>query len=95
MPKSCPIGLGCRIRRLHLCRRVRPFPNESLGYDTKQSDGDGNAGDLGNAEYPFIAIWFPGPHWFGVVAPDIYGSNRTKLRTYVKLNYLKLNGLNM
>ena len=35
-----------------------PLPNESPGCDTKQSDDEGqiNAGDLGNAEYPFIAI---------------------------------------
>ena len=33
-------------------------PNECPGYDTKQSDGWGssNAGALGNAEHPFIAI---------------------------------------
>ena len=33
-----------------------------------------------------------GPLWPGVVAPDkgpIYGSNRTKLCTYTKQNYLK------
>ena len=35
----CPVGWGCRIHRLHLCRRVRP-PNEWPGYDTKQSDGE-------------------------------------------------------
>ena len=39
---------------------------------------------------------FRSPLWSGVVAPDrilymgpMYGSNRTKLRTYVKLNCLK------
>ena len=34
----------------------------------------------------------PGPLWSGVVAPNkgpIYGLNRTNLRTYAKLNYLK------
>ena len=33
----------------------------------------------------------PDPLWPGVVAPDkgpIYGSNRTKLRTYAKMNCL-------
>ena len=35
----CPVGWGCRIHRLHLCRGVRP-PNECPGYDTKQSDGE-------------------------------------------------------
>ena len=36
----------------------------------------------------------PGPLWPGAVAPDkgpIYGSNRTKLRSYAKLNCLKWN----
>ena len=36
----------------------------------------------------------PGPLWPGVVVPDkcpIYGTNRIKLRTYAKLNYLKKN----
>ena len=38
----CPVGLGCRIHWLLLCRGVRPRPshNECLGYDTKQSDGE-------------------------------------------------------
>ena len=35
----CPVGWGCRILRLHLCRAVRP-PNECPRYDTKQSDGE-------------------------------------------------------
>ena len=38
---SCPVGWGCRIHRLHLCRGVRPpLFNECPGYDTKQSDGE-------------------------------------------------------
>ena len=36
-----PVGWGCRIRRLSLCRRVR-HKNEYPGYDTKQSDGGGS-----------------------------------------------------
>ena len=55
----CPVGSGCRIHRLLLCRGVRPPPNECPRYDTKQPDGDDTkqpAGALGNAEYPFIAI---------------------------------------
>ena len=35
----CPVGWGCRIHRLYLCRGVRPPPNECSGYVTKQSDG--------------------------------------------------------
>ena len=63
-------------------------PNECPRYDTKQSDG----------EFPvMLGLWgmrsthslpsLPGPLWLGLVAPDM--SNRTKLRTYAKLNYLK------
>ena len=33
----CPVGWGCRIHRLHLCRELR-HPNECPGYDNKQSD---------------------------------------------------------
>ena len=39
-PFDCPVGWGCRIHRLLLCRGVRPPPNECPGYDTKQSDGE-------------------------------------------------------
>ena len=78
----CPVGWGCRIHRLLLCRGVRtPPPNECPGYDTKQSDGEVPA---------MLELWemwstpllpsHPGPLWPGVVAPDkgpIYGLNRT------------------
>ena len=37
---SFPVGWGCRIHRLLLCRGIRPPPNECPGYDTKQSDGE-------------------------------------------------------
>ena len=36
----CLVGRSCRIHRLLLCKGVRPFPNECLGYDTKKSDGE-------------------------------------------------------
>ena len=35
-----PVGWGCRIHRLLLCRGVPPTPNECPGYDTKQSDSE-------------------------------------------------------
>ena len=66
-----PIGWVCRIHRLHLCRGVRPLPNECPVYDTRHSDG----------EVPvMLEIWemrctpllpsLPGPLLPGVVAPD-------------------------
>ena len=72
---------------------VELFPQECLGYDTKQSDG----------KVPvMLELWgmwitpsspsFPSSLWPRVVKPDksyIYGSNRTKLRAYAKLNYFK------
>ena len=68
---ACPVGWDCRIHRLHLCRGVRPPPNECPEYDTKQSDG----------EVPVIlelwGMWStpslpltPGPLWPGVVVPN-------------------------
>ena len=35
-----PVGCGCRINQLHLCRGVSPHPhNKCPWYNTKQSDG--------------------------------------------------------
>ena len=66
----CPIGWGCRIHRLLLCRGVRPFPTSVL-YGTKQSDGEVPAmlelwGMRSTPSLPSL----PGPLWPGVVAPD-------------------------
>ena len=40
LTEGCPAGWGCRILRLFLCSGVRPPPNGSPRYDTKQSDGE-------------------------------------------------------
>ena len=57
-----PVGWGCRIHLLHLCKYRR--------YDTKPSDGDDPA-------LEFVGIWstsslplLRGPLWSGVVSPD-------------------------
>ena len=79
---TCPVGWGCRIHRLLLCRGVRPPPNECPDNDTKHSDGEVPAmlelwGMRSTPSLPLL----PGPLWLGVVAPDkgpIYGLNRTK-----------------
>ena len=96
---SCPVSWGCRIHWLHLCRGVRPPPNECPGYDTKQSDGEVPAmlelwGMRSTPSLPLL----PGPLWPGVVSPDkgpIYGLNRInsilmlEWIVWVKLNSLK------
>ena len=78
----CPVGWGCRIYRLHLCRGVRPTPNEGPEYDTKQSDG----------EVPvMLDVWgsspslssLPGSLWPRVIAPD-----RVLSMDQIELNYV-------
>ena len=87
-----PSCLACRIHRLLLSRRethLNKFPD----YETNNSDG-GVPIMLefwGLNEYSFIAITprstlaRRGSTWM----VPIYGSNRTKVRTYAKLNCLK------
>ena len=68
------------------------FSAECPGYDSRQCDG----------ELPLmLELWgmqnilslplLPGSLCPGVVAPDIYGSNRTQQRPFGKLNCLKYN----
>ena len=72
---------GCRIHRLHLCRRVRPPPHVCPGYDTKQSDGEVPVIlGLWGIQSTLLLPLLPGPLWPGMVAPDkgpIYALNRT------------------
>ena len=77
---NCPVGWGCRIHRLHLCRGV-DLPNKCPVYDTKQSDGEVPVMQelSGMQSTPSLPL-LPGPLWPGVVAPDkgpTYGLNRT------------------
>ena len=91
----CPVGWGCRIHRLLLCRGVRHPTNECPVYDTKQSDGEVPA---------VLELWrmrntpslpsLPGLLWPGVVAPDkgpIYGLNRTKPCFFHYIDFWHLN----
>ena len=68
----CPVGWGCRIHRLLLCRRMRPLPhNECPGYDTKQSDGEVPVMlELWGMQSTPLLQSPSGPLWPGVVAPD-------------------------
>ena len=75
----CLVGWGCRIHRLFLCWWVRPpSPNESPRYDTKQFDGEVPVMlELWGMQSTLSLPLLPGPLWPGMVAPDIYGLNRT------------------
>ena len=60
---------GFRIQGLHLCRGLRPPPNECPGYDTKPSDYEARMilelwGIWSNSSLPLL----PGPLWARVVA---------------------------
>ena len=67
----CPVGWGCRIHWLLLCRGVRPPLNECPDNDTKHSDGEVPAvlEFWGMRSTPSLPL-LPGPLWPGVVAPD-------------------------
>ena len=67
----CPVGWGCRICQLHLCRGLRPHPNECPGYDTKQSDGEVPVMlELWGMQSTPLLPLLPGPLRPGMVAPD-------------------------
>ena len=65
-----PVGWGCRIYRLYVCRRIR-LPHRVSCYGTKQSDGEAPA---------MLEIWrmrntpwlpsLPGSFWLEMVASD-------------------------
>ena len=67
--------------------------NECPGYDTKQSDGEAPVMlELWEMQSTSSLPLLPGSLWPRVVVPDkalIYGWNRTNLRTYAQLKYLK------
>ena len=52
------VGWGCRTHRLLLCRGVRTPPQQVswIWHETIWWWRSSNAGALGNAEYPFVAI---------------------------------------
>ena len=62
--------LGCRIRRLHLCRGVRHLPQRIPRYDIKQSDGIAPVLELWRMWSAPSLLLFPGPISPEVIAPD-------------------------
>ena len=51
LPRHSPIGWGCRIRRLHLCRGERPLPPTSVLLMTLQFWGFGKCKILLHCHY--------------------------------------------
>ena len=66
--KSSPVGWGCWIHQLHLCRRVRPPLQQvsQIWHQTIWWWGFSNAGALGNA--PSLPL-LPGSLWLRIVGP--------------------------
>ena len=83
---SCPVSLGCKIHRLHLCRWVRA-PDECPGSDAKQSAGEVSVllELWGMQRIPSLSS-LPGPFEL-----EIEKFLTIKLRTYAKLNCFKWN----
>ena len=68
---SCPVGWGCRIHRLQLCRGVRPPPKECPRYDAKQYDGEAPVMCSAFPKTPTSSLaLLPGPLCPGMIAPD-------------------------
>ena len=94
MQLSCPVGWGCRIHRLLLCRGGKtPLHNQCPGYDTKQFDG----------EVPvMLELWgmqstpslpsLPGPLRPRVLAPDrVLSIGQIELNCVLMLNWIVWN----
>ena len=88
-----PVGWGCRIYQLHLCRGVRPPPNECPRYDTEQSDGEVPemlelCGVLSTPSFPSL----PGPLWPRMVTLDwVLFMGQIELNCVLMLNWIAWN----
>ena len=89
--ETCPVGWGCRMHWLLLKCKSPPQWVPKIWHKTIWSWCPSNAGALGNAEYLFIAVapWYTLSRSSSTLQDPIYGSNRTKLYTYAKLDCLK------
>ena len=80
----CPVGWGCRIHRLLLCRGIRPLPTSV--HDMTQNNlmvRFQQCWSFGEYGVPHLLASLPDPLWPGMVAPDkgpIYGLNRAIYR---------------
>ena len=87
---NCPVGWGCRIHQLLLCREVRLPTNTCPGYNTKKSDGKVPVmlklwGMLSTSSLPSLL----GPLWARVVAPDkVLSIGQIELNCLLILNWI-------
>ena len=66
-----PIGLGCRIHQLHLCRGIKKTFLDECRYDIKQFDGEALVMlELWEMQSTHSLPLLPGLLWPRVVAPD-------------------------
>ena len=93
LERNWPVGWGCRIHRLHLCKWVRPHLNNCPGYATKQSDDEVPImqevyGMRSNPSLPSL----PGPLCPGVVAPDrVLSMDQIERNCVLMLNWIVWN----
>ena len=87
MLNSRPVGLGCRIHQLHLCRGVPPS-TECPRYDIKPSDGEVPVIlELSEMQSTFSLPSLPGPPWPGGVSPDrVLSTGQIELNCTFMLN---------
>ena len=85
----CPVGWGCRIHRLLLCRGIRP-QNECPRYDTKQSDGEAPVIlELWGMWSTHSLLSLLGSFWPGMVAPDnVPSMGQIELNSILMLNWI-------
>ena len=83
----CPVGWGCRIPQLRLCRGGRTTPYKCPGYDTKQSDCEVPLMEefWGMRSIPSLPS-LSGPLWPGMVASD-----RVLSMSQIKVNWIARN----
>ena len=88
-----PLGRGCRIHRILLCKEVRTPPQPVSLYDTKQSDGEAPVMlELWGVQSTPSLLSLPGPPWPVVVEPLRFISiGQIELNCVLMLNGIALN----
>ena len=89
---SCPVGLGCRIHRLHLCRGVQ-FPQRMSCYYSKPSESKASVMlKLWGMQSTPSLLSLPGSIWLWVVAPDlVIFIEQIERNCVIRLNWIAWN----